>query len=260
MNACWWGIGQLRIPENDQGRNYLEEIVRVIDRGAALTQGLLSFSRKQVLSPKVLDLNTVIKEQLRMLRRLVPESIELKFTPGVELGLVRGDQNQIEQVVMNLVINARDAMPDGGYILIETENSEFDSGEQASNGAPANKKYVMVAVSDNGCGMDSATKAQIFEPFFTTKGQGKGTGLGLAVVSDIVKQSGGHTFVQSEVGLGTTFKFTFRWSTPRFWMRMIPLRRWILRSGRTKLFFLWKTKIPFASPSPNISSRRVTRC
>jgi two-component system, cell cycle sensor histidine kinase and response regulator CckA len=200
---------QLRIPENDQGRNYLEEIVRVVDRGAALTQGLLSFSRKQVLSPKVLDLNTVIKEQLRMLRRLVPESIELKFTPGVELGLVRGDQNQIEQVVMNLVINARDAMPDGGYILIETENSEFDSGEQASNGAPANKKYVMVAVSDNGCGMDSATKAQIFEPFFTTKGQGKGTGLGLAVVSDIVKQSGGHTFVQSEVGLGTTFKIYF---------------------------------------------------
>jgi two-component system, cell cycle sensor histidine kinase and response regulator CckA len=200
---------QLRIPDSDQGRKYLEEIVRVVDRGAALTQGLLTFSRKQVLSPKVLDLNTVIKEQLRMLRRLVPESIELKFTPGLELGRVRGDQNQIEQVVMNLVINARDAMPDGGHILIETENSEFDSGEQASNSVPAYKKYVMVAVSDNGCGMDAATKAQIFEPFFTTKGQGKGTGLGLAVVSDIVKQSGGHTFVQSEIGLGTTFKIYF---------------------------------------------------
>jgi two-component system, cell cycle sensor histidine kinase and response regulator CckA len=202
---------QLRVPENDQGRKYLEEIVRVVDRGAALTQGLLTFSRKQVLSPKVLDLNAVIKEQLRMLRRLVPESIELKFTPGIGLGRVRGDQNQIEQVVMNLVINARDAMPDGGQILIETDNSEFDSGEGASNGNAAHKKYVMVAVSDNGCGMDAATKAQIFEPFFTTKGQGKGTGLGLAVVSDIVKQSGGQTFVQSEVGLGTTFKICFPW-------------------------------------------------
>jgi two-component system, cell cycle sensor histidine kinase and response regulator CckA len=202
---------QLRIPDNDQGRKYLEEIVRVVDRGAALTQGLLTFSRKQVLSPKVLDLNTVIKEQLRMLSRLVPESIELKFMPGVDLGRVRGDQNQIEQVVMNLVINARDAMPDGGQILIETDNSEFEAGEDASDGAPANRKYVMVAVSDNGCGMDAATKAQIFEPFFTTKGQGKGTGLGLAVVSDIVKQSGGRTFVQSEVGLGTTFKIYFPW-------------------------------------------------
>lgn len=202
---------QLRIPDNDQGRKYLEEIVRVVDRGAALTQGLLTFSRKQVLSPKALDLNTLVKDQLRMLRRLVPESIELKFTPGPELGRVRGDQNQIEQVVMNLVINARDAMPDGGHILIETDNSQFDSGEDASRRAPASKKYVVVAVSDNGCGMDAATKAQIFEPFFTTKGQGKGTGLGLAIVSDIVKQSGGHTFVQSEVGLGTTFKIYLPW-------------------------------------------------
>ena len=111
---------QLRIPKQDQVHKYLDEIVRVVDRGAALTQGLLAFGRKQVVSPKVLDLNAVIKEQLKILSRLVPENIELKFTPGSELGHVKADPNQIEQVVMNLVINARDAMPDGGHILIDT--------------------------------------------------------------------------------------------------------------------------------------------
>jgi CheY-like chemotaxis protein len=158
-----------------------------------------------VVSPKVLDLNAVIKEQLKILSRLVPENIELKFTPGSELGHVKADPNQIEQVVMNLVINARDAMPDGGHILIDTENSEFDSGDQAPN-VPANTPLVMIGISDSGCGMDASTKAQIFEPFFTTKEQGKGTGLGLAIVADIVKQSGGHIFLQSAAGLGTTFK------------------------------------------------------
>src|SRR5208282_3014746 len=173
--------------------------------GAALTQGLLAFGRKQVLSPKVLDLNTDIKDQLKILCRLVPENIELKFTPGSELGHVKADANQIEQVVMNLVINARDAMSDGGHILIDTENLEFDAGDQSSN-TPADTPFVVITVSDSGCGMDAVTKAQIFEPFFTTKEQGKGTGLGLAIVADIVKQSGGHIFLQSEVGLGTTFK------------------------------------------------------
>ena len=196
---------QLRIPKQDQVHKYLDEIVRVVDRGAALTQGLLAFGRKQVVSPKVLDLNAVIKEQLKILSRLVPENIELKFTPGSELGHVKADPNQIEQVVMNLVINARDAMPDGGHILIDTENSEFDSGDQAPN-VPANTPLVMIGISDSGCGMDASTKAQIFEPFFTTKEQGKGTGLGLAIVADIVKQSGGHIFLQSAAGLGTTFK------------------------------------------------------
>jgi two-component system cell cycle sensor histidine kinase/response regulator CckA len=196
---------QLRMPEGDQGRKYLEEIVRVVDRGAALTQGLLTFSRKQVVSPKVLDMNAVIKEQLKMLRRLVPENIELKFTPGSDLGRVKADGSQIEQVVMNLVINARDAMADGGQMLIDVENAELELQTSQQDKSTAGK-YVMVAVSDNGCGMDAATKAQIFEPFFTTKAQGKGTGLGLAIVSDIVKQNGGQIFVQSEVGLGTTFK------------------------------------------------------
>jgi PAS domain S-box-containing protein len=200
---------QLRLPESDQNRKYLEEIVRVVDRGASLTQGLLTFSRKQVLSPKVLDLNVVIKDQLRMLRRLVPENIELKFAPGKDLGHVRADANQIEQVVMNLVINARDAMPEGGRIVIETVNAGLDANGDPLNVGSADAKYVTVVVSDNGCGMDAVTKGQIFEPFFTTKGQGKGTGLGLAIVSDIVKQSGGQISVQSEVGAGTTFRTCF---------------------------------------------------
>lgn len=200
---------QARMAQKDQGYKYLEEIVRVVDRGASLTQGLLTFSRKQVLSPKVLDLNSVIKDQLRILTRLVPEHIELKFSSGSDLGRIRADVSQLEQVVMNLVINARDAMPDGGHILIDTENRDLDAGDAQRQNAPADGRYVMIAVSDNGCGMDAATKAQIFEPFFTTKAQGKGTGLGLAIVSDIVKQSGGQIFVHSEVGLGTTFKIYF---------------------------------------------------
>lgn len=196
---------QLRVAEQDQGRKYLEEIIRLIDRGAALTQGLLAFGRKQVLSLKVLDLNTVIRDQLKMLRRLVPENIELEFTPSGDLGHVKADGNQIEQVVMNLVINARDAMPDGGHIVIQTRNSDPDARDQ-SRKIRAEPTFAMIAVSDNGCGMDAVTKKQIFEPFFTTKESGKGTGLGLAIVSDIVKQSGGHIFVQSELGRGTTFK------------------------------------------------------
>jgi two-component system, cell cycle sensor histidine kinase and response regulator CckA len=190
---------QLKMSEQDPGKKYLEEIVRVVDRGASLTQGLLTFSRKHVVSPKVLDLNAVITDQIKMLRRLVPENIELKFVPGNNLGNLKADPNQIEQVVMNLVINARDAMPDGGQILIETGASDLETGG----------KYVMLAVSDNGCGMDPITKAQIFEPFFTTKDQGKGTGLGLTIVADIVKQSGGQTYVESETGVGTTFKIYF---------------------------------------------------
>jgi two-component system, cell cycle sensor histidine kinase and response regulator CckA len=200
---------QLRVPEGDQSRKYLDEIIRVVDRGASLTQGLLTFSRKQVLSPKVLDLNTVIRDQLKMLRRLVPENIELRFTPGKDLGHVKADASQIEQVVMNLVINSRDAMSEGGQILIDIENSELESPADQTHRKSTHGKYVMIAVSDNGCGMDAATKAQIFEPFFTTKGQGKGTGLGLAIVSDIVKQNGGQILVQTEVGLGTTFKIYF---------------------------------------------------
>jgi two-component system, cell cycle sensor histidine kinase and response regulator CckA len=215
-----------KLPEQDPSHRYAEEILRATNRGSSLTQGLLAFSRKQVISPKVVDLNTLIAEQTEMLRRLIPETIELKFVPRDALGSVRVDSSQIEQVVMNLIINARDAMPHGGEILIETDNAELDDvhledadlhyadlhctdPDDAHSGlqkATAAGKYVMLAVSDNGCGMDAETRAHIFEPFFTTKEQGKGTGLGLATVFGIVQQSSGRIFLQSEPGSGTTFK------------------------------------------------------
>jgi two-component system, cell cycle sensor histidine kinase and response regulator CckA len=171
-----------------------------------LTQGLLTFSRSRVLSPKVLDLNALLTEQFKMLRRLVPESIDLKFVAGSGAQQIKADSGQIEQLIMNLVINARDATADGGLISIETKNVDSVRSDRQVETSSVNGAYVMVAVTDNGSGMDAATKAHSFEPFFTTKAPGKGTGLGLAIVSDIVKQSGGEIFVQSELGRGTTFK------------------------------------------------------
>jgi two-component system, cell cycle sensor histidine kinase and response regulator CckA len=198
---------QLKITQNDSARRYLDEIDKAIDRAASLTKGLLTFSRKQVLSPQILDLNALVAEQVKMLRRLVPENIDIKFSPGSNQASVKADPTQIEQLVMNLVINARDAMPDGGRVLIEIGDCGPDASIVPSRHSPSS--HVLVAVTDNGCGMDEATKAQIFEPFFTTKESGKGTGLGLAIVLDIVKQSGGKIFVQSEVGRGTTFQISF---------------------------------------------------
>src|SRR4029077_14546233 len=197
--------------KDDAARRYVSEIVQATDRGSSLTQGLLTFSRKQVLTVRVLDVNGLITEQIKMLTRLIPENIELKFIPQEGIGRIRADAGQVEQVLMNLVINARDAMPDGGQILIETGAAELDSG--SGSGTDPSRGYVMIAVSDDGCGMSSETKSQIFEPFFTTKEQGKGTGLGLAIVFGIVKQSGGQIFVQSELGRGTTFKICFPCAT-----------------------------------------------
>jgi two-component system cell cycle sensor histidine kinase/response regulator CckA len=194
-----------KIPEQDASRRYVNEIMGATNRGSSLTQGLLAFSRKQVFSPKVVDLNTLIAEQIDMLKRLITESIELRFVPG-KVGQVKVDPSQLEQVVMNLVINARDAMPNGGTLLIETSDGELSEAGCGLQSPVAAGSYVMLAVRDNGCGMDTATKSHIFEPFFTTKEQGKGTGLGLATVFGIVKQSSGHIFVQSEPGHGTTFK------------------------------------------------------
>ena len=195
-----------KTPENDARRRYVDEISKATDRAASLTQSLLAFSRKQVISPRVLDLNAVIADQTKMLQRLIPENIGLHFIPTDQLGSVKADRGQMEQIVMNLVINARDAMPDGGKILIETTNSELDETHCGLEDSVPAGKYVALAVSDNGCGMSAETKAHIFEPFFTTKEQGKGTGLGLAIVFGIVKQSGGHIFLYSEQGHGTTFK------------------------------------------------------
>ena len=172
---------------------------------AALTRQLLAFSRRQVLEPKVLDLNLTVSELETMLRRLIGEDVTLVTRYGPGLGRVRADLGQVEQVLMNLVVNARDAMPQGGALTIETANATIAAGD-ALGGAVESGSYVVVSVSDTGVGMDEATRAHIFEPFFTTKGPGKGMGLGLATVYGIVTQSGGHVEVDTEVGRGTTFR------------------------------------------------------
>ncbi len=194
---------------DEAARRYAGEIVKATDRGSALTEGLLTFSRKQVLSLKVLDLNTLIAEQIKMLRRLIPENIDLQFIAADDIGPVKADPNQVQQVLMNLIINARDAMPNGGRLVIETGNAELNASHSLIADQVQAGKYVMVAVSDNGCGMNAETKSHLFEPFFTTKEQGKGTGLGLAIVFGIVKQNAGQICVDSEPGKGATFRVYF---------------------------------------------------
>jgi PAS domain S-box-containing protein len=194
----------LRLP-GDIGKRELSEIRKASDRAASLTRQLLAFSRQQVLQPKVINVNEVVGNLSSMLTRLIGEDVELEASLG-EVGPVKADPFQLEQVLMNLTVNARDAMPRGGKLTIETANVVLD--ERYARGHPDVKpgRYVMIAVSDTGVGMDSETRAKIFEPFFTTKAMGKGTGLGLSTVYGIVKQSQGHMWVYSEPGQGATFK------------------------------------------------------
>ncbi|MBI4563749.1 MAG: PAS domain S-box protein [Planctomycetes bacterium] len=195
-----------RLDPNDPLREEIEEIRKAGQRAAGLTQQILAFSRRQVLQPKVLDLNGLISDAAKLLRRLIGEDIHLVLTLAPELGRVKVDPPQMEQVIMNVVINARDAMPRGGRITIETANVTLDEEYAKSHAEVAPGPYVMIAISDTGTGMDRETLVHLFEPFFTTKERGKGTGLGLATVHGIVKQSGGHIWVYSEMGRGSTFK------------------------------------------------------
>jgi two-component system cell cycle sensor histidine kinase/response regulator CckA len=200
------------IPPGDPLRQSVEQVKKAGERAAALTRQLLAFSRQQMLEPKLLDLNAVVGDMEKLLRRLIGSNIELICSYDPELGRAKADQGQIEQVVMNLAANARDAMPDGGKFTIVTANVDLD--ESFALHAPEIRPgpYVQLAVSDTGSGMDTETEARIFEPFFTTKELGRGTGLGLATVYGIVKQSHGYIWVDSELARGTTFRIYL----PRF--------------------------------------------
>jgi CheY-like chemotaxis protein len=203
------GYSELMLDELDTAdplRTEVDEIKKAADRAAALTRQLLAFSRQQVLAPKILDLNSVVGNMDKLLRRLLGEDIDLFTVLEPGLARVKADPGQLEQVLMNLAVNARDAMPSGGKLTVETANVDLDENYTRDHASVKPGSYVMVAMTDTGTGMSDKVKSRIFEPFFTTKEIGKGTGLGLSTVYGIIKQSGGYIWVYSEVGIGSTFK------------------------------------------------------
>jgi len=199
----------LKLPQDHVASPAFNDIQATTTRAANLTQQLLAFSRQQPVRPRVLNLNSAILDVHSMSTRLIKGNVELAFIQGDQIGAIRIDEGQLQQIVLNLVLNARDAMPNGGKLLLETCNVRITERNVAGHSEMPVGDYVMLAVTDSGTGMDAATRARIFEPFFTTKERGKGTGLGLATVYGIVKQNNGYIWVYSEVGLGTTFKVYF---------------------------------------------------
>jgi nitrogen-specific signal transduction histidine kinase/CheY-like chemotaxis protein len=201
-----------RLDPSDPIHDDMQEIAGAADRAAGLTRQLLAFSRQQVMQPRVININEVIVDLERMLRRVIGEDIELLTSLDPVIAEINADPGQLEQVLMNLVVNARDAMPAGGRLSISTSNSALSAESAAGSLHPPDGEYVMLAVSDTGTGMTREVQQRLFDPFFTTKLQGQGTGLGLSTVYGIVKQSGGEIYVYSEIGEGSTFKVYF----PRF--------------------------------------------
>ena len=205
INACAEFLRD-RIDAASEPAIYVENIKKATDRGAALTRQLLAFSRKQVVKPVILDLNDRLKDITKLLRPLMGDDVEIQVAPRTQSAIVEADPGQLDQIVMNLAVNAKDAMPKGGRFILETDVVDFDQHFADQHQPLKPGKYVMLAVSDTGSGMEKETLSRIFEPFFTTKEPGKGTGLGLSTVYGIAQQSGGHIWVYSEPGRGTTFK------------------------------------------------------
>jgi nitrogen-specific signal transduction histidine kinase/CheY-like chemotaxis protein len=197
---------QKKLQEEDPLRHYVEQIIAAANRAAGLTRGLLAYSRKQVLNPQLVDLNEIIRKIEKLLERLIGEDVEFKSILTEKDLTVLADTGQLEQVLMNLATNARDAMPHGGNLFIETETVELDEDSARTHGLLKSGSYALLTVTDSGMGMDETIRERIFEPFFTTKEVGKGTGLGLAIVYGIVKQHNGSVEVESEAGRGTTFR------------------------------------------------------